>query len=316
MSQGFAAEEEGARRVISLLPSATEIVCAIGGYNQLVGITHECDYPEEIAHLPQVTSSAIDHHGQSCAAIDRHIKQALHEGSSIYRLDEQRVKHLDPDLIITQELCEVCAVAYGDVCETVRRIDSPIPIVSLEPHSLSTILETIEQVGDIMGLTTQAASVVEGLRRRIATVDQRASLRTWHPLCVCIEWTDPLMVGGHWVPEMVRRAGGVDPLGVEGQPSMWIQPDQLVEAQPDVLVLMPCGFDLPSTLIHARPMTAAPWWKALTCVNEGRVVVVDGSAFFNRPGPRIVQGLEILEAALWTQPGEPLPPGAAWMDLS
>ncbi|GAC1342565.1 MAG: cobalamin-binding protein [Candidatus Dormibacteria bacterium] len=265
---------------------------------------------------PAVTASAIDHEGQSCAAIDRHIRGALHAGSSIYRLDEELLGRLRPDLIVTQELCEVCAVAYREVKQAVRRLPAPVPVLSLEPESLEDILASIGAVGLATGREAEARAVVVGLRERIAAVEGRVDPGPTRPRVACVEWTDPLMAGGHWVPELVARAGGDDVLGCPGEPSRWVEWAELIAASPEVVVLMPCGFDLARTLVEARALVERADFAALPAARAGRVVAVDGSAYFNRPGPRIVEGLELLAAILRARPGAPLPSGAAWVQLA
>jgi iron complex transport system substrate-binding protein len=301
-------------RVVSLLPSATEILYAIGAGDDVVAVTHECDFPPEAASRPAVTASALNHDGSACAVIDRHIKSALHAGSSIYRLDEKLLAALEPSLIVTQELCDVCAVSYDQVSKAVRRMSVDIPVLSLEPSSLVDILNSILAVGAVTDRANAAAQVVRSLRERIAAVDAQPAMPT-PPRVACIEWTDPLMVAGHWVPEMVGRAGGSDTLGVAAQPSRWIEWEDIVASEPEVMVLMPCGFGLPATVALAPDVVGRPGFRDLPCARSGRVVAVDGSSYFNRPGPRIVDGLELLAAILRTRPSDPLPRGAAWIPI-
>jgi iron complex transport system substrate-binding protein len=298
-------------RIVSLLPSATEILFAIGAGDRVVGVTHECDYPEAARHLPAVTANAVIADGEPAAEIDRHIHAARHAGSSIYRLDERLLNDLQPDLIVTQELCDVCAVAYGEVQRAVRRLPGEVPILSLEPRSLEDICASVEEVGAATGCQDGAARVADDMRRSIATI---AALEAPEPppRVVCIEWTAPIMVGGHWVPEMVRIAGGVDPLGVAGEPSRYAEWSDVIEARPDVMVLMPCGFDLDHTIALVLDVTARAAFESLPCAQSGRVIAVDGSAYFNRPGPRITRGLEILAAAFRARSGDPAPAGAAY----
>ncbi|MGH9016863.1 MAG: cobalamin-binding protein [Acidimicrobiales bacterium] len=299
------------QRIVSLLPSATEILFAVGAGDAVVAVTHECDFPAGAAGRPRITASAINHDGSTCAAIDRHIKATLHQGSSIYRLDEALLASLAPTLVVTQELCDVCAVAYTEVAHAVRRLAADTPILSLEPTGLDEILGTITAVGRATGHGETAAQVVASLERRLGAVDRLDRPPPWPT--VCIEWTDPLMVGGHWVPEMVGRAGGVDPLGIAGQPSRWVEWDDVVAARPQVMILMPCGFGLDRTVELASDVTGLPGFAELPCAVSGRVAAVDGSAYFNRPGPRIVDGLEIVAAILRTDPPRALPPGSAWV---
>jgi iron complex transport system substrate-binding protein len=299
-------------RIASLLPSATEILFAIGAGEDVVGVTHECDHPAPARRLPHLTSSAIDHDGQACAAIDRHIRSALHAGSSIYRLDEELLASLSPDLIVTQELCEVCAVGYAEVERAARRLPTAVPVLSLEPTSLEDIAATVEAVGRAAGREARAAKVAAEMRARVAAVDARPRPSAV-PSVVCIEWTEPMMAGGHWVPEMVRVAGGRDPMGREGQPSHYVGWDEVVSSEPEVMVLMPCGFGLDQTMAVAAEVTSRVGFEALPCGRSKRLVAVDGSGYFNRPGPRIIDGLEMLAAIIRAQPGDPLPPGAAWV---
>jgi iron complex transport system substrate-binding protein len=299
-------------RIASLLPSATEILFAVGAGTDVVGVTHECDHPTAARGLPHLTSSAIDHDGQACAAIDRHIRSALHAGSSLYRLDESLLAALDPDLIVTQELCEVCAVAYAEVERAARRLPGPVPVLSLEPTSVEDIVTTVQAVGRAAGREAGAAELAAEMRSRVAAVEAlpRSPVA---PRVVCVEWTEPLMAGGHWVPEMVRIAGGTDPLGREAQLSHYVGWDEVLAAQPEVLVLMPCGFGLDQTLAVAGDVTSRPGFAGLPCGRSGRVVAVDGSSYFNRPGPRIVEGLEMMAAIIRAEPGEVLPRGAGWV---
>jgi iron complex transport system substrate-binding protein len=287
---------------------------AIGAGDMVVGVTHECDYPVEATQLPRLTANALDLEGTSPLEIDRHIKRAVHAGSSIYGLDKQLLHELCPDVIVTQELCQVCAVSYGQVKRAVRTLSGNIPIMSLEPENLDGILDTAIALGEATGHQENAALLVASLRHRIDVVESARAEHTASPArVVCIEWTDPLMAGGHWVPEMVRCAGGTDPLGVEGQPSHSVEWSTVLEADPEVMVLMPCGFDLERTCALAGGVTGHPAFGQTRCAHSGRLAAVDGSAYFNRPGPRIVDGLEILAAILRTDPGGALPTGARWI---
>jgi iron complex transport system substrate-binding protein len=249
---------------------------------------------------------AID--GVAPGDIDRHIHAARHAGSSIYRLDEAALAALEPDLIVTQELCDVCAVAYGEVRRAVRRLPGDVPVLSLEPRSVEEICQSVEEVGVATGHVDGADRVTTAMRQRIGAI---AALEAPSPppRVVCIEWTEPLMVGGHWVPELVRLAGGVDILGEEGAPSRYVSWDEVVAARPEVMVLMPCGYDLARTLELVPDVASRPRFDDLECTRSGRVMVVDGSAYFSRPGPRIVHGLELLAAAVRR---EPAPAGAVY----
>lgn len=286
-----------ASRVVSLLPSATEILFAIGAGDRVVGVTHECDHPDAARGLHKVTASLMPTEGVAPGDIDRHIHAARHAGSSIYRLDEAELARLEPDLIITQELCDVCAVAYSEVRRAARRLAGDVPVLSLEPRSMEEICLSIEEVGAATGCAGGAARAAGAMRQRVAEIGglPRSEPR---PRVACIEWTDPLMVGGHWVPEMVQIAGGVDVLGVEGTPSRYVSWDEVTDAQPEVMILMPCGYDLARTLELVPEVTSRPGFDDLPCARAGRVLAVDGSSYFSRPGPRVVHGLAILAAAI------------------
>jgi iron complex transport system substrate-binding protein len=280
-------------RICSLLPSATEIAFALGLGDRLVGVTHECDYPPEAARLPVLTRSTLPHTGAPGRDIDRHVRAAVHVGSSLYALDQARLEALDPDLVLTQELCDVCAVSYREVRRAVRLLPGERQILSLEPTSLEGILATIVVVGAATGVADRAATVVAALRRRIARVATTAATERG-PRVAAFEWLDPPFSGGHWVPEMIRSAGGHDGLGREGQPSAEVAWAAVAAYDPEVVVLMPCGFDLGRTLEEVGRAERPAAWAGLAAVRTGRVYAVNGSAYFNRPGPRIVEGLEIL----------------------
>jgi iron complex transport system substrate-binding protein len=300
--------------VVSLLPSATEILFAIGAGSQVVGVTHECDHPPEARQIERLTSNSLALEGAAPGSIDRHIRHALHEGSSIYALDEVRLAALQPDLVITQELCEVCSVAYAAVAQAVRRMGGDVDVLSLEPETLDGICSTIVSVGHATGHPAAAELVAGSMRERIGVV-AATSAPSPRPTVVCLEWTDPTMAGGHWVPEMVEIAGGRDPLGVAGEPSRYVEWEKVLEARPDLLVLMPCGFGLERTLEVSAEITARPGFGEMPCAQSGRVLAVDGSSYFNRPGPRIVTGLEILAAAIRARTDEPLPRGSGWVRM-
>jgi iron complex transport system substrate-binding protein len=240
----------------------------------------------------------------------------VHAGSSIYRLDEDLLGRLRPDLIVTQELCEVCAVAYREVEGAARRLGSAVPVISLEPADLDGIVATALLLGRATGHVEGAEALAGRMREAIAAVEALPPCAPAPPATACLEWTDPIFAGGHWVPEMVRRAGGREVLGVEARPSAEVPWDRVVAAAPEVMVLMPCGFGLERSRETLDDLLSRPGFSDLPCVRAGRIVAVDGSAYFNRPGPRIVEGLRILGAVLRAQPGAPLPEGAAWLGAS
>ena len=307
-------------RIASLLPSATEIVCALGLRDELVGITHECDWPPEIAGTPVLTRSVHDLSDASSATIHRLVRDSIHGGSSLYALDEDALEAAKPDIILTQELCRVCAVSYREVNEVARAIDAAITVVSLEPTSIEGIFNTITTVGAMTDAEDAAVELVEGLRTRLGIVETRVHERRNEgqepPRVVGLEWLDPPFAVGHWVPEQIRRAGGWDLLGVDGQPSRQSDWLEVVDVDPGMLVLMPCGFHLNET-VEAWAATPKPaGWKTLEAVRRGNVFAVDGSAYFSRPGPRVIDGIEML-AEIFDPDGfvETSPPGA-WTPVS
>ena len=283
-----------AERICSLLPSATEIVYSLGLGDRLVAVTHECDYPSDAASRPAVTSAGFNPASMSNRDIHNHVTENVHAGSSIYTLDRALLEQLNPDLILTQELCDVCAVSYDTVQDAVRHLHGPSAVLSLEPTSLAAILDTIAQVGGATGTEAQAAEVVAGLRARIEAVEERARAADERPRVFTMEWMDPPFVGGHWVPEMVRLAGGTAGIVPEGQPSREVTWDEIAAFDPEIIVVMPCGFHLEALELEFRltPFPAA--WGDFKAVRRGQVYAVDATSYFSRPGPRAVDGLEVM----------------------
>lgn len=282
-------------RIVSLLPSATEIVCELGLSDRLVGVSHDCDWPHEISGKP-VLSEAIVTSELPSAQVDQIIRNQVHSGRSVYHLDEQQLEALKPDLILTQELCEVCAPSYSDVLQAARILERSTKIVSLEPTSLVEVLENIKLIGHLTGKTRRAQELIEALETRIERVESRAELVEDQPRTLCIEWLNPLFAAGHWVPEMVELAGG-DTFGEAGEPSFEIGWDEVERFNPEVIVLIPCGYDPQRTASELDVLTSYEGWEELTAVKRDQVYLVHGSFYFNRPGPRIVTGLEILAKA-------------------
>jgi iron complex transport system substrate-binding protein len=285
-------------RIVSLLPSATEIVFAIGLGDELVGVTHECDYPPEVAAKPVMTRSVHDHAGRSSRGIHDLVGAAVHGGSSLYALDEDALAAAAPDLILTQELCTVCAVSYRDVNDVARAIDADIRVVSLEPTSIEGIFNTITTVGAMTETEDAAIDLVESLRSRLTSVEEivqrRRDAGLRGPRVVAVEWLDPPFTAGHWVPEQIRRAGGWDLLGEPGQPSREALWRDVAEVDPEMLVLMPCGYHLAETVEEWERTPRPVGWSDLDAVRRGQVFAVDGSSYFSRPGPRVIDGVELL----------------------
>jgi len=294
-------------RIVSLLPSATEIVCQLGLGDDLIGVTHECDYPPHVADLPKVTRTLVPHDATS-RDIDALVRDRLRTQRALYSLDLPTLERLAPDLIVTQALCDVCAVAEAEVTAAACALPGRPTVVNLEPMSLEGVLETLHVVGRAAGVPGRADTAVADLRRRIEAVSARTARVAGRPRVVLLEWLDPPFSCGHWSPELVRLAGGEEVIGVEGRPSRTLAWDEVVAARPDVLVVACCGFDLSRTLRDLPGLCARPGWSDLPAVRTGRVYVTDGNAYFSRPGPRLVDSLELLSHALHPA-AHPLPPG-------
>jgi iron complex transport system substrate-binding protein len=307
-------------RIASLLPSATEIVYALGLEDELVGVTHECDWPPEVVGKPVLTRSVNDLAGTPSREIHRLVSDAVHGGSSLYVLDEAALEAVGPDLILTQELCDVCAVSYREVNEVAKAIDAEITVVSLEPTSIEGILNTISTVGAMTDSEDAAVELVETLRTRLGIVETRIVERRKEghepPRVVGLEWLDPPFAVGHWVPEQIQRAGGWDLLGQAGERSVQTDWLAVADVDPEMLLLMPCGLHLNETVAEWQRTAKPMGWKQIEAVRRGNVFAVDGSAYFSRPGPRVFDGIELL-AEIFDPDGfvETSPPGS-WTPLS
>jgi iron complex transport system substrate-binding protein len=286
-----------ARRIVSLLPSATEIVCALGLSDRLVAVTHECDYPPDaLADVPRVTSSLLPTELRRSDEIDVAVRAAVAVGHGLYALDDALIADLAPDLILTQELCEVCAVAYPRVLKAARVAGGgggPM-VVSLEPHSLSDIFATIGLVAKLAGVPERGSVLVDGLTHRLEAIPQPATRRR----VALVEWLSPLFAPGHWVPEQVERAGGASVIGEAGERSRESSWDALAEADPEVVVLGLCGFDLPRTIEEWTAFEPPPALTSTRAWRNGQVWAIDGSAYVSRPGPRLVHGVEVMASIL------------------
>lgn len=296
-------------RIVSLLPSATEIVCLLGLRDQLVGVTHECDYPAAVLSLPKVTQTLIPHDASS-HEIDALVRERLKAQTALYTLNMPVLEELRPDLIVTQALCDVCAVAEEEVKAAACSLPGSPRVVNLEPMCLGEVFDCIQLVGDAAGLSDRARTVIAELRQRVAAVEQRSRQIASRPRVMLLEWIDPPFCAGHWSPELVRLAGGTEVIGVEGQKSQTTAWADILAADPEVLLIACCGFSIERTFEDVPILRAYPGWQDLSCVRNGRVYVVDGSAYFSRSGPRLVDSLEILAHALHPQ-DHPLPAGLA-----
>jgi len=286
-------------RIVSLLPSATEVVCALGFEQQLVGRSHECDYPPSVVSLPSLTSPKFNPEGSS-AEVDDRVKKILAEALSVYRVDALKLRSLAPDVIVTQSQCDVCAVSLRDVEAAVAQWlgGAPPKIVSLAPFGLPDVFADMERVAVALGAPDRGIQLVARLRQRMAAVEARARQAAARPTVACIEWIEPLMAAGNWMPDLVAMAGGRNLFGTAGQHSPWMKFEDLAAADPGVILVMPCGFNLERTAAELPALTNRPGWARLTAVREGGVYLADGNQFFNRPGPRLAESLEILAEIL------------------
>jgi len=288
-------------RVVSLIASATEIVCALGGEQQLVGRSHECDYPDSVHILPAITRSRVDT-GNPSGRIDAEIKSILSRALSVYEVDGLALQRLAPDVIVTQTQCEVCAVSLADVELALADWTGVRPrVVSLAPDGLADVWQDIERVAAALDRRAEGQRLVSGLKARTAAIAAKAAGCAERPRVACIEWIEPLMAAGNWMPELVELAGGRNLFGVAGRHSPWMRWDELVAADPDVILVLPCGFDIGRTRAEMPALAAKPEWPRLAAVRGNRVFLCDGSQYFNRPGPRLADSLEILAEILHPQ---------------
>lgn len=296
----------GSLRIVSLLSAATEMVCALERAHQLVGISHECDYPPEILDRPVVTETKVDPRRPS-ADIDGQVKQLVGAGLSVYGIRADVLRRLAPDVILTQQQCEVCAVSYDEVVAAVTSFLERAPVVvSLQPARLGDILDDIRRVGEAIGAEAAAAELVGRLRRRMERVREAIARVSDRPRTLFLDWIEPLMAGGHWIPEMIQLAGGSAAFGRSGLPAPSITWEAIVESQPEVIVIAPCGFSLRRTERELSSLTGRPGWAQLPAVRMGRVYIADGVAYFNRSGPRIIDSLEMLAAMIHPEVGQSL----------
>ncbi|ADG67682.1 periplasmic binding protein [Planctopirus limnophila DSM 3776] len=281
-------------RIVSLIASATEIVDRLGLVEELVGRSHECDYPPQVLSLPKCSSAKLDVNGSSLE-IDQRVKDVLKDATSVYNVDVELLNHLEPTLILTQTQCEVCAVSLKDVEAAMCAVVTSQPrIVACEPNWLSDVWKDIERVAVAAGVAERGAQLIADSQRRLDEISQTASKVTRRPRVACIEWMEPIMAAGNWVPELVTLAGGENLFGVAGQHSPWMTWNELLASDPDIVLVMPCGFDIPRIQQEWPCLAKQPEWAKLRAVQGGQVYIVDGNQYFNRPGPRLVESAEIL----------------------
>lgn len=281
-------------KIVSLLPSATEIVCALGLKENLVGVTHECDYPPGVENKPHLTASKISHETMTSREIDEHVRRQLDGHGSIYDLNTELLAELKPDLILTQELCDVCAVSYKTVERAARMYVAGAQVVSLEPNTITDIFDNVRLVGEICGVSERAETLVAGLLKRLEDLSERAARAEKRPSVFMLEWLEPPFAPGHWVPEQVAAAGGECLLGEAGKPSVTIDYEKIVASQPEILVLIPCGY-YAADILRQLPNTIFPEnFRSIPAIQNGEVWALDATSYFSRPAPRVVQGAEIL----------------------
>lgn len=292
-------------QICSFLPSATEILYALGLGNSVAGVTFECDFPPEAARKTVVVNTNLAHDLTS-AEIDHDVNEHSSHGESLYRVDIRKLEAIKPDLIVTQELCDVCAISTSYVAKAVHQLSSKPQVLSLTPHTLEDVLKDVLRVGEATDRDAEARELVSSLRERIDKIDQMT--KTQRPTVVCLEWLSPPFNGGHWIPEMVGLAGGIDPLGKLGKDSYRMEWNQVLHVDPDVVLVMPCGHNLERSVQEYHATQFPEGWNQVSAVRNGRVYAVNASAYFSRPGPRLVTGLEIMYSLLQEdRPQELLP---------
>lgn len=296
-------------RIVSLLPSATEMICALGLEEALMGITHCCDYPPSIRQKPRVVHGAIPVDSMSLNAVDVSVSQQLQQGKSLYTLDEALLAEMQPTLLVTQDLCQVCAPSGKEVDRTLGFLTPQPRVLWMSPHSIADIHDNIRELGAATGRAREAETLIAEGRHRLDTIAGKVAKATHRPRVFCAEWVDPLYCSGHWVPEMVEIAGGVDVLGRKWKDSVRIGWDDLQRSAPDWVIIMSCGFDCMDTAAHARWFREQPSARTLPAIQKNQVYAVD-AGYFSRPGPRVIQGAELLAHLLhpnlcgWT--GDPV----------
>jgi iron complex transport system substrate-binding protein len=285
-------------RIISLLPAATEIAAALGLMEQVVGVSHECDFPEEAIQRPHVTHCPVHNAGLTSRDVDEWVRRALHQNGTIYAIDEPLLRKLHPDVILTQKLCDVCAVGYGTVAKLAQSLPGPPRVVNLEPTSLADVFDDIRRVADACDASERAEKLIVTLSKRVENVRERAARIPNRRRCFLMEWVDPPFCSGHWGPELAEIAGGYDPLGRKHQPSAQIYWQQVLDAHPEIIVLALCGYDIDRARRDYELLRQCPGFESIPAVRTGEIHVVNASAYFARPGPRIVDSLEILAGIL------------------
>ncbi len=285
-------------RIVSLLPAATEIAAALGLMDQVIGVSHECDFPDEANQRPRITHCPVHNAGLASGDVDEWVRSALRENGSIYAIDEPLLRKLQPDVILTQKLCDVCAVGFGTVAKLAQTLPGPPRVVNLEPTSLADIFNDIRRMAQTCGVPERAEKLIGNLSKRVEHVRERVVRTPDRPRCFLMEWVDPPFCSGHWGPELVEIAGGHDPLGRRHQPSAQVEWRQVLDARPDVIVLALCGYDIDRARRDYELLKRFPNFGLIPAAETEQIYIVNAGAYFARPGPRIVDSLEILAGIL------------------
>src|SRR5262245_15887628 len=285
-------------RIVSLLPAATEIAAALGLMNRIVGVSHECDFPRDANKRPRVTCCPVHDAGLTSREVDEWVRRALDDNGTIYTIDEPLLRKLQPDVILTQKLCDVCAVGYGTVAKLAQTLPGPPRVVNLEPTNLADVFDDIWRVADVCDVREHAERLIEDLLARVENVRQRSAKIPDRRRCFLMEWVDPPFCAGHWGPELAEIAGGHDPLGRKNQPSAQIDWQQVLDVRPEIIVLALCGYDIDRARRDYELLRRFPGYGSIPAADNRQVYVVNASAYFARPGPRIVDSLEILAGIL------------------
>ena len=293
-------------RICSLLPSATEVIAALGLSEELVGISHECDYPPSIGNVPIMVEPMIPPHGLTSAEIDRQVAQLVASGQRLYRLNHDRLCDSRPDLILSQDLCHVCAVTPDQLHEAIRAMPHQPTVLTLNPGTVHDVIDDVVRIGDAAGRSTEGHRLASQLRERLEAVRTRVQGLSHRPRVVCIEWLSPLYIAGHWVPEMVQLAGGQDVLAQPGTPSRVVTWDDIVAASPDLLIVMPCGFSVERTRTELSQLMQQPGQWPIPSTLRADTFLVDASSYFSRPGPRLIDGIELLASILHPTNQDPI----------
>jgi iron complex transport system substrate-binding protein len=286
------------KRIVSLLPAATEIAAALGLMDEVVGVSHECDFPREANERPRVTRCPVHNAGLTSGEVDEWVRRALRDNGTIYTIDEPLLRELRPDVILTQKLCDVCAVGSGTVARLAETLPNPPRVVNLEPSSLSDIFDDVRRVAEVCGVSERAEKMLARLSERVEMVRCRANRIANRPRCFLMEWVDPPFCSGHWGPELVEIAGGLDPLGRKRQPSVQVDWQKVLDASPEVIVLVLCGYNISRARRDYELLRRFPDFDSLPAAHHGDIYLADASAYFARPGTRIVDSLEILAGIL------------------